>query len=313
MKPVPVRPKSLFQGMAGQLAWVSLLWLAALWVPASLREDWQREWRAELWQLGQKPVRMRSRRAFDRCSLMHGLITDAFWLRIDDFRGREQPDGRRGSARWCLQMLAWSCTACTVAECLLAGSWRSLVTAVSDHFLGCFIYVVIPGILVAIATSNLRPRRCDRKRSRLDQTGLAATSLAGFLPAHLRWNLFLAAKITLTLTWSFLLSANITLAAHMLIGHWADWVELLATALGVILSLRWALLNQERRCQHCLRMLSEPTRVGFASRNFLDWNGMELYCADGHGLLHVTEMEGSWCWYDLWVELDPTWHGLFSS
>jgi len=32
---------------------------------------------------------------------------------------------------------------------------------------------------------------------------------------------------------------------------------------------------------------------------------MELACADGHGLLHVPEMRGSWCWYDRWVEQDP--------
>ena len=84
-------------------------------------------------------------------------------------------------------------------------------------------------------------------------------------------------------------------------------------AVTVTLGLRWALLNQEQRCQKCLRMLSQPTRVGYASRNFLEWNGTELICADGHGLLHVPEMQGSWCWYDLWVELDPSWSGLFGS
>jgi hypothetical protein len=38
---------------------------------------------------------------------------------------------------------------------------------------------------------------------------------------------------------------------------------------------------------------------------------MALACEDGHGLLHVPEMDGSWCWYDRWVELDSSLTGLF--
>ena len=56
----------------------------------------------------------------------------------------------------------------------------------------------------------------------------------------------------------------------------ADWIELLMWAVFVTAGLRWALLNQEQRCQRCLRMLSQPTRVGIPSRNFLEWSGTEL-------------------------------------
>jgi hypothetical protein len=126
-----------------------------------------------------------------------------------------------------------------------------------------------------------------------------------------RWRLFLGVKVGLTVMATFLGSAVVALAARRVMVFGADWVELLSTSLMLILSVKWALENQERRCQQCLRMLSRPTRVGMASRNFLEWNGTELICAEGHGLLHVTEMHGSWCWYDMWVELDPTWQGLF--
>ncbi len=37
-----------------------------------------------------------------------------------------------------------------------------------------------------------------------------------------------------------------------------------------------------------------PARVGQPSRSFLAWNGTELICVDGHGLLHVPEMPTSW-------------------
>jgi hypothetical protein len=128
-----------------------------------------------------------------------------------------------------------------------------------------------------------------------------------------RWNLFLSAKVGLTLILGFLVSVVTAIPARMAVGRYADWVELFVSSLVVTIGLRWALLNQEQRCQKCLRMLSEPTRVGAPSRNFLEWNGTELVCTEGHGLLHVPEMQGSWCWYDRWVELDPSWGGLFGS
>ncbi len=42
---------------------------------------------------------------------------------------------------------------------------------------------------------------------------------------------------------------------------------------------RWILQDQRKRCPVCLRVLSNPARVGQASRNFLAWNGTELICA----------------------------------
>ena len=303
MKPEPQAPTKSSGRNSLRFVEAVCLRCAALLVPAASRQEWLAEWCAELWHLQHSSAGEQQRRVFDRASLVHGIFADAFGLRLDQLQQLRSAEGKSGSARWCLQMLLALCAFCALAEFWISGSWRGLMSAMDSHFSGCFVYVVLPASFVAFSTSPLRPRKCDRKRSRL----------AGFLSANTRWNLFLAAKVLLTLIWGFLLSAVITMAAHKTIGHWADWVELLATALTVILSLRWALLNQERRCQHCLRMLSRPTRVGFASRNFLDWNGTELICADGHGLLHVTEMQGSWCWYDLWVELDPTWHGLFSA
>ncbi len=267
-------------------------------VPAGRREDWRREWRAELWQVPGGPV---AGRDFGRASLLRGMMADAIWLRLDGLSGSLLWSVRRRSAAGCLVELLALSVLSVCLEWMLAGSWRGMEAALLRHFLGCFLFVGLPGLFVALATAALRPRKCQNTRMHVHR----------LLSAGVRWRLFLGVKVLLTVAAAFLGSAVVALAARRVMVFGADWVELLSTSLMLILSVKWALENQERRCQHCLRMLSRPTRVGMASRNFLEWNGTELICAEGHGLLHVTEMHGSWCWYDVWVELDPTWQGLF--
>jgi hypothetical protein len=275
-------------------------------VPMHKRAEWVREWRAELWQLQHGDRRAKPERGelMESVSLAYGLIADAAWLRVDWLQ-----ETAPGSAGWCLTALSVYCVLCTVAERVLAGSWHALLHVLAAHFMGNFVFVAVPALFVAIATYPLRPLRCDGRHVRP----------GGFLSARARWNLFLVAKLALTLALGFLATLVAMAPIRVVIGQWAtwavwamDWIELLTSAAVVTASLRWALLNQEQRCQRCLRMLGQPTRVGRPSRNFLDWSGTELVCADGHGRLHVPEMQGSWCWYDLWVELDSGWAGLFS-
>ena len=49
-----------------------------------------------------------------------------------------------------------------------------------------------------------------------------------------------------------------------------------------------------------------------SSRNFLAWNGTELICAGGHGLLHIPELPTSWFSTQRWLYLDASWGSLFS-
>jgi hypothetical protein len=79
-----------------------------------------------------------------------------------------------------------------------------------------------------------------------------------------------------------------------------------------ILALRWVLIDQRQRCPVCLRLLTNPSRVGQPSRNFLEWSGTELICVRGHGLLHVPETPTSWFDTQRWLYLDASWSGLFS-
>jgi hypothetical protein len=57
--------------------------------------------------------------------------------------------------------------------------------------------------------------------------------------------------------------------------------------------------------------LANPARVGQFSRNFLAWNGTELVCLSGHGLLHVPDIPTSWFSSQRWLYLDPSWSALF--
>jgi hypothetical protein len=81
---------------------------------------------------------------------------------------------------------------------------------------------------------------------------------------------------------------------------------------GTIAAMRWALADQRRRCPVCLRVLSNPTRIGGPSHVFLDWYGTELICVQGHGLLYVPEIPTSCYSTQRWQYLDPSWSTLFS-
>jgi len=270
--------------------------MAGALVPDARRQDWLKEWHAELWQL--RHGHRRTSGLLGRCSLTYGLVADAAWLRMDGMR-----DSARGSAAACLITLVACCLLCATTERVVAGSWHGFFHELAAHLFGLFGFVAVPAVFASIATYPLRPLRCDRRHVRVE----------GVLSAWARWNLFLGAKVTLTLTLCLLASVVAAEPMRMAIGRCADWGELFFSSLVVTAGMRWALMNQEQRCQKCLRLLSEPTRVGIPSRNFLEWSGTELVCTEGHGLLHVPEMPGSWCWYDLWVELDAGWSGLFSS
>jgi len=295
---------SLRPGPMDSLTETALDWLdrflplAGSLVPGPQRLDWTKEWQAELWQLRHGQRRACQRSLAGIASLAYGLVADAAWLRLDWAR-----DSARGSAASCLFTLFAYCLLCAAVELEIAGSLGAFLRVMMAHLFGSFVVVAVPAVVAAVGTYPLRPLRCDRQHAGLKRV----------LSARTRWNLFLVAKVGLTLALGFLISVVATVPARMAVGRYADWVELIVSSLVVTIGLRWALLNQEQRCQKCLRMLSEPTRVGAPSRNFLEWSGTELVCTEGHGLLHVAEMPGSWCWYDRWVELDPSWGGLFGS
>jgi hypothetical protein len=81
----------------------------------------------------------------------------------------------------------------------------------------------------------------------------------------------------------------------------------------LIAALRWVITDQQRRCPVCLRLLTNPVRIGAPSKTFLEWYGAESTCSRGHGLMLVSEISSSYSRKAQWLGLGDSWSGLFSA
>jgi hypothetical protein len=111
--------------------------------------------------------------------------------------------------------------------------------------------------------------------------------------SRLRRGIFLALKVALIqpiLFGSFVVACNVPIARLAINAAW-------------ILPFRWVLMDQRRRCPECLRLLTDPVRIGSASQTFLEWYGAESTCSRGHGLLHISEMPDSYSAKPEWLSL----------
>jgi hypothetical protein len=127
-----------------------------------------------------------------------------------------------------------------------------------------------------------------------------------------RW-VFLLAKLVLAVPMIYFYSLDLAHLTTSIDRAHSDYIQLIVSFAGCLLALRWVLCDQRARCPACLRVLKNPARVGEPSRNFLAWNGTELICDGGHGLLHVPELPTSWFSTQRWYPLDPSWSSLFST
>ncbi len=71
-----------------------------------------------------------------------------------------------------------------------------------------------------------------------------------------------------------------------------------------VIAFRWTLIDQRRRCPVCLRLLTNPTRIGRQSQNLLGWYGTELMCSRGHGLPQAPEIATNWSGAQRWHHLE---------
>jgi hypothetical protein len=130
-------------------------------------------------------------------------------------------------------------------------------------------------------------------------------------PTRLRRWSFLGAKIALLLPIVYLVSLDLAYLRTGFDRLSSDYIQLVSSFSICLFGLRWTLRDQRQRCPVCLGKLTHPARVGQPSRNFLAWNGTELICVGGHGLLHVPEIPTSWFSTQRWMYLDPSWEILF--
>jgi hypothetical protein len=125
-----------------------------------------------------------------------------------------------------------------------------------------------------------------------------------------RW-IFLATKIVLVLPIVYFGSLDLAYLNASINPITSQYIQIIASFCICLFALRWTLRDQRQRCPVCLGKLTHPARVGHPSRTFLAWNGTELICVGGHGLLHVPEMPTSWFSTQRWLYLDPSWEVLF--
>jgi hypothetical protein len=125
-----------------------------------------------------------------------------------------------------------------------------------------------------------------------------------------RWAFLLMKFVLVVLiagSWSFALAY-----AGAAVGSSTSLYIQLGTAFpGLLCAFRWTLHDQRSRCPVCLRLLSNPARVGQPSCNFLAWCGTEWICQSGHGLLHIPELPTCWFSTQRWLCLDASWASLF--
>lgn len=126
-----------------------------------------------------------------------------------------------------------------------------------------------------------------------------------------RW-LFLGSKLMLIVAVVYSGSIDVAYGSRSMKLATSEYVQLFISFWSFLIAFRWALRDQRKRCPVCLRILTHPARVGQFSRNFLAWNGTELVCLSGHGLLHVPDLPTSWFSSQRWLYLDTSWSSLFS-
>jgi hypothetical protein len=125
-----------------------------------------------------------------------------------------------------------------------------------------------------------------------------------------RWA-FLSAKFILIVPIVYFGSLDLAYSSSSMSVGTSELLEVFSSFWALLFAFRWALRDQRRRCPVCLCTLTNPARVGQFSRNFLAWNGTELVCLSGHGLLHVPDIPTSWFGSQRWLYLDPSWSALF--
>lgn len=255
-----------------------ILRLAALLVPRAERPEWSREWESELWYV------RRNRLMFCLGAFL-GAFKDALWVR------RHSPGERHAflqSPRSCLSLLSFL-AALTVPWIFYlpeppgVHSSDAIITFAFELGVALLILrVLTPVSLGEYPLAARQPNRWVRPR---------------------RW-LFLTAKVALVFPIVFCGSVELTQIAGVMM------LQPQAAIVGYFFAFRWLLRDQRRRCPVCLQLLTHPVRIGRSSRFLLDWNGTELMCEQGHGLLYVPGTPSTFS-SQRWLYLDPSWRSLF--
>ncbi len=274
----------------------AILRLAALLVPRRERQEWFAEWKAELWYVlrgcnGGAHTSCLNREALRFCL---GAFRDALWLRRNCSTPNSRPLLWLQSPLQCIGFLA-VVAAVAVFFFFHSGARDTILAAelVHPEFIFPYLLMIVIALAILPATTSL---------------GLGEYPTPPDSPARARrfrrW-IFLGIKFALILP---IVSCGTLDLAPILS---ATGLQPQAILVGYVLAFRWVLVDQRRRCPVCLRLLTNPARIGQASQTFLEWYGTEFLCVKGHGLLHVPEIPTTYS-TQRWLDLDPSWGSLFS-
>ena len=263
----------------------TLLRLVGNFVPRQERAEWLRAWKAELWYVRERSLHRHTSPLAGVTDLWIGLTRDALWLRTESWRLAFSD-----TAALCLASLLGLSLLSLLVGVVLVGGWGPLLPHLRGQWTRSLI--AAPHVVFVLFVTASRRHAGERDITKW--------------PFWIRRQLFFAVKIGQVLLLAFVLSVDLCVPFHASFSLTADLLQLFTFVFFALIGLRWAIHDQEQRCKHCLRSLNTPARVGRPSRNLLEWNGSELNCKQGHGLLSVPEMETSWCRTSHWIDLSAS-------
>lgn len=272
-----------------------LLHSAATLVPRAERAEWMAEWNAEIWYLLDDREAWPSSPHGGRSSAIRfclGSFRDAFWLRWNE------TEATRTERLWLRSPIVCVAMLCIVAVSTCCAA--VFESALQPPYTGCQFLL---GQLLVIGTAALLVRISTPFAFGARPVSDGSRRQAG----RLCWCMFLSLKFALVVAIVF--CGTLDVRPIIARGRIAPQ----ATLIGYIVGFRWVLRDQGRRCPVCLRLLSNPVRIGHASHIMLDWYGTELICTRGHGLLHVPGTPGSSFSTRRWLDLDSSWRSFFSA
>jgi hypothetical protein len=262
---------------------LKLLGLVERLVPLAERDEWSRAWQAELWHMRHRTGPRRKADLLTTADFSIGLTRDALWLRTESWRRTYT-----GTAVLCITSLFGLILIASVIVLAPRAGLSSFAVSLGQQ-VNRSLFAAPLILFVAFASTSSR---------HIEQ---GAQSKRRF---WIKQQAFFSAKVVQVLVLAFVLSVDLCQPLHTSLPATADFFQVFCFVLFALLGLRWAMQDQEQRCKHCLHSLAMPARVGRPSRNLLEWNGTELSCKRGHGLLSIPEMETSWCQSSRWIVLE---------